>query len=167
MNRENIEVFQYLLPNSDVLLKVYLCILDQYDLKVVKPIFERWCGAVSYNDIILAILFFKVYGEEFIFNKLNSFHKTMILIKLKNSLAEIASIRGLKYQTILDHFALVTNYLELKDIYYLKPDQILIDKITQVSNGLKKKPSYGEIYNATSGQLSFDEIKLAYPFVFF
>lgn len=166
MKEDNASEFLYLIPNSEILFKVYLGIIDQLENITLKPIYERWDKNITYDEIKLALSFFNIYGHDFIYSKLNSIQKTMIRLKQGNSLSDISNERGLQYSTLLEHMKYVKQHLLLTEIQHIRPDKVIIDRIEYVALSLSEKPTLREIYDACLEEISFDEIKLAYPFVF-
>ena len=99
--------------------------------------------------------------------KLSTYEVTLIHLKQKASLKEIAEARGLTTGTVAGHLIKIIKDNPNEDLNYYKPKNSILKKVkTAYDEQPKSAPiSLNAIYGKLGGKVSYDDIKLAVAFI--
>ena len=99
--------------------------------------------------------------------KLSTYEVTLMHLKQKVSLKEIAEARGLTTGTIAGHLIKIIKDNPKEDLNYYKPKAALLKKVKAAYDEQPKGApvSLNAIYGKLGGKVSYDDIKLAVAFI--
>ncbi len=99
--------------------------------------------------------------------KLSTYEVTLIHLKQKASLKEIAEARGLTTGTVAGHLIKIIKDNPNEDLNYYKPKNSILKKVKAVYDEQPKSApiSLNAIYGKLGGKVSYDDIKLAVAFI--
>ena len=99
--------------------------------------------------------------------KLSTYEVTLMHLKQRASLKEIAETRGLTVGTIAGHLIKIRKDHPDEDLNYYKPKKSIMDKVRVAYDKQPKGVdiSLNAIYGALGGRVSYDDIKLAVAFM--
>lgn len=98
--------------------------------------------------------------------KQSTYEVTLMHLKQKASLKEIADVRGLSVGTIAGHLIKIRKDHPNEDLHYYKPKKSVMDKVQKAYNKQPKGTaiSLNAIFTDLGGKVSYDDIKLAVAF---
>ncbi|MDF1672353.1 MAG: AAA family ATPase [Vicingaceae bacterium] len=99
--------------------------------------------------------------------KMSTYEVTLIHLKQKASLKEIAETRGLSVGTIAGHLIKIRKDHPDENLNFYKPKKALMDKVKKAYDKQPKGSdiSLNAIYGELGGKVSYDDIKLAIAFL--
>jgi len=99
--------------------------------------------------------------------KQSTYEVTLMHLKQRVSLAEIADARGLSVGTIAGHLIKIRKDFPNEDLNYYKPKNSLLKKVKEIYDQQPKSTpvSLNVIYTKLGGTVSYDDIKLAVAFI--
>ena len=99
--------------------------------------------------------------------KLSTYAVTLMHLKQRVSLAEIADARGLSVGTIAGHLIKIRKDFPEEDLNYYQPKNSLLKKVKEVYDQQPKGApvSLSAIFSKLGGTVSYDDIKLAVAFL--
>lgn len=99
--------------------------------------------------------------------KQSTYDVTLMHLKQKASLKEIADTRGLSVGTIAGHLIKIRKDNPNEDLNYYKPKKSVMDKVQKAYDKQPKGTdvSLNAIYGDLGGKVSYDDIKLAIAFI--
>lgn len=99
--------------------------------------------------------------------KLSTYAVTLMHLKQRVSLAEIADARGLSVGTIAGHLIKIRKDFPEENLNYYQPKNSLLKKVKEVYDQQPKgvPVSLGVIFSKLGGTVSYDDIKLAVAFL--
>ncbi len=149
----------------------WVAIHDEKSLKESHSNFIKKCGGTNDPEIIAnnKIRTKKYYKKE---KKENTYKKTLDLIKLGKSLAEIAMERELSEGTIVGHLERIKEEDAEMDLDRFMPDRKILDKIQKTIQKVKSQNQeeyydkegnvrIGVLHKALNGSLDYETIRLA------
>jgi hypothetical protein len=99
--------------------------------------------------------------------KLSTYSVTLIHLKQRASLKEIAEARGLTIGTIAGHLIKIRKDHPKEDLNYYKPKKAILDQVKVAYDAQPKDVavSLNAIFGGLDGKVSYDDIKLAIAFL--
>ena len=105
--------------------------------------------------------------KEKVRGKLSTYQATLIHLKQRVSIKEIAEIRGLSEGTIAGHLIKIRKDYPDENLSFYKPKASIVKQVKQAYDQLPKtsSKSLNAIYRKLAGKVSYDDIKLAIAFI--
>jgi ATP-dependent exoDNAse (exonuclease V) alpha subunit len=134
------------------------------ELELQATVFIRDCGGLINKKEITK---HKNKLKEKEAGKQSTYEVTLMHLKQKASLKEIADARGLSVGTIAGHLIKIRKDHPNEDLNYYKPKKAVMDKVEKAYNKQPKGTdvSLNAIYGDLGGKVSYDDIKLAIAFI--
>ena len=134
------------------------------DLVMEAPLFIKKCGGLTNPKEITKN---KNRIKEKANKKLSTYEVTLIHLKTKKSLDEIAELRGLSRGTIAGHLIKIRKDHPKEDLSFYAPDDTILEKVKKVYDQQPKSApiSLNAIFKGLNGEISYDDIKLAIAFL--
>ena len=136
----------------------------QEELELIAKVFVRDSGGLINKKEITKN---KNKLKEKAAGKISTYETTLIHLKQRVSLADIAETRGLSVGTIAGHLIKICKDFPDEDLNYYKPKNSILKKVKSVYDEQPKSTpvSLNVIYSKLGGTVSYDDIKLAIAFL--
>lgn len=134
------------------------------ELDAIAPLFIKKCGGLS-NPLEIKKNQQKIKEKKA--GKISTYATTLIHLKTKKPLEEIAELRGLSRGTIAGHLIKICKDFPDEDLSFYRPSEDIMQQVKKVYDQQPKGVaiSLNAIFKGLNSQVSYDDIKLAIAFL--